>query len=119
MGNIKNLMPIEQVNSMRTREQHSEDSRKAGIASGEARRQRKKMREMLEECLKMQNSSGKTYQELATLGLLKGAMNGNPTAYRTILETLGELGDAQEDKQAREISKVEELLAKVKEKAEK
>lgn len=39
-------MPIEEVNSRRTREQHSADSRKAGIASGVARRKKKTMREL-------------------------------------------------------------------------
>lgn len=114
MANIQNLVKGDEIHKFTP-----EELSRGGKASGEARRQRKKMREMLEECLKMQNSSGKTYQELATLGLLKGAMNGNPNAYRTILETLGELNGAQEDKQAREITKVEELLAKVKEEAEK
>ena len=34
-------MPIQEVNSRRTPEQHSADSRKAGIASGKARRERR------------------------------------------------------------------------------
>jgi len=116
MATIENLIPgnVEGGHKLTLEEQKA-----GGIASGKARQERKKMREMLEACLKMTNSSGKTYQELATLGLLKGAMNGNPAAYRTILETLGELGEAQEDKKAREITKVEELLAKVKEEADK
>ena len=46
MANEQNLMPIEEVNSRRTREQHSADSRKAGIASGVARRKKKTMREL-------------------------------------------------------------------------
>lgn len=33
----ENLMPIEEVNSRRTREQHSEDSRKGGVSSGVSR----------------------------------------------------------------------------------
>lgn len=114
MANIQNLVKGDEIHKFTP-----EELSRGGKASAESRRQKKKMREMLEICLQMTNSSGKTYQELATLGLLKGAMNGNPAAYRTILETLGELGEAQESKQAREISKVEELLAKVKEEAEK
>ena len=35
MANEQNLMPIELVNSRRTREQHSEDSRRAGKKSAE------------------------------------------------------------------------------------
>ena len=38
MANEQNLMPIEQVNSRRTREEHSEDSKKGGQKSGEVRR---------------------------------------------------------------------------------
>ena len=46
-----NLMPIQEVNSRRTPEQHSADSRKAGIASGEARRAKKAFKEICEELL--------------------------------------------------------------------
>ena len=38
MAKKDNLMPIEEVNSRRSREQHSEDSRKGGKASGKSRR---------------------------------------------------------------------------------
>lgn len=111
MANSKdNLMPIQEVNSRRTREQHSADSRKGGKASVEARRRKKAMREMLELCLEMEDSKGHTYRELATIGLIKGAMKGNAQNYRTILETLGELKEAEENKKQQELSKVEELL---------
>ena len=93
---LDNLMPIEKVNSNRTREQHSEDSRQGGIASGKARREKATMKQTLEMLLNETNSKGKTYKELATLGLLKGAINGNASNYRTILETLGELNSLGE-----------------------
>lgn len=48
-----NLMPIEEVNSRRTREEHSRDSRKAGIASGEARRKRKAFKEQIDYFLSL------------------------------------------------------------------
>ena len=54
------------------------------------------MRKTLEMLLEEKNSKGKTYKELATLGLLKGARNGNASNYRTILETLGELVDGND-----------------------
>lgn len=47
MANLENLMPIQEVNSRRTREQHSADSRKAGKASGEARRRKRDMAETI------------------------------------------------------------------------
>lgn len=53
MANEQNLMPIELVNSRRTREQHSEDSRRAGIKSGESRRKKRKMRERVEFLLSL------------------------------------------------------------------
>ena len=41
---LDNLMPVEELNSRRTREQHSADSRKAGIASGKARQEKATMK---------------------------------------------------------------------------
>ena len=41
MPNEQNLMPIGQLNSRRTREQHSKDSQKGGQKSGEVRRRLK------------------------------------------------------------------------------
>ena len=68
-----------------------EEASKGGINSGIARREKATMKATLEMLLNETNKNGKTYRELATLGLLKGAINGNPSNYRTILETLGEL----------------------------
>lgn len=53
MANEQNLMPIQEVNSRRSREQHSEDSRRAGQKSGEVRRQRKAMKEQMEMLLSL------------------------------------------------------------------
>ena len=49
MANEQNLMPIEEVNSRRTREQHSLDSRKAGKRSGEVRRENKLIKDRILE----------------------------------------------------------------------
>lgn len=88
-----NLIPF----SERTPEERREWGRKAGIASGEAKRKKKAMKEMLEVCLEMKNNKGLTYRQLATMGLIKGAIKGNAQNYRTILETLGELKIVDED----------------------
>ena len=90
-----------------------EEASKGGINSGIARREKATMKATLEMLLNETNKNGKTYRELATLGLLKGAINGNAQNYRTILETLGELKQAEEDKAQRELSNVEKLLAKI------
>lgn len=46
-----NLMPIEEVNSRRSREQHSEDSRKGGKASGKSRREQAAFRDFFNSVL--------------------------------------------------------------------
>lgn len=111
----ENLVPIMD----RTPEERREIARKAGIASGEAKRKKKAMREMLEVCLEMTDKkTGKTYRELATMGLINGAIKGNALSYRTIVETLGEL-KLEDDQKQYELSKVEELLLKIENEAKK
>ena len=105
----ENLIPFTE----RTEEEQREIARQGGIRSGEVRREKATMKATLEMLLNETYKNGKTYRELATLGLLKGAINGNAQNYRTILETLGELKQAEEDRTQRELSKVEELLAKI------
>lgn len=74
-----------------------EEASKGGRASVKARKLKKSfklaLKELLEEEVKDKSgkSTGKTYQDLVNLGLLKGAMKGNPYNYKTILETIGEL----------------------------
>ena len=82
-----NLIPFNQ----RTEEEQREIARQGGIASGEARRKKATMLSILEGTLDKTNSKGLTYRELATLGLIKGAMNGKVENYKFILEMLGEL----------------------------
>lgn len=70
MANEQNLMPIEEVNSRRTREEHSEDSRKAGIASGKARREKQKTQQILADLVSIKNKDLDMFKKLATkLGL--------------------------------------------------
>lgn len=68
-----------------------EEQSAGGKASGEARREKKAMRQVLQECLNMTNNKGQTFQELATLGLIQGAIKGKAMNYKVILEALGEL----------------------------
>ena len=112
MANVENLRVL-------TSEEAREIGRKGGIKSGEVRRQKATMKDTLEMLLNSTSKSGQTYQELVTLGLLKGAINGNAQNYRTILETLGQLKQAQEDRTHYELTKVEELLDKIENEAQK
>ena len=98
----ENLMPIEEVNSNRTREQHSADSRKGGIRSGEVRREKATMRKTLEMLLDevanvKDNESKLTYRQLTTLGLLQGAIDGKAENYKTIVQLLGELQEQENE----------------------
>lgn len=62
---------------------------KAGL---EKRREKKRMREALEEILQMKREGATlTYQEEAILGLIEGATEGKAENFKVILETLGEL----------------------------
>ena len=63
-----NLMPIQEVNSNRTREQHSADSRRAGIASGEARRKKKAMKDAINTLLSLPLKDEKAKAYLEYLG---------------------------------------------------
>lgn len=95
MAREDNLIPF---TSEQNREEAKINGQKGGIASGKARREKATMKATLEMLLNETNKNGKTYRELATLGLLKGAINGNAQNYKTILEVLGELLQPEESK---------------------
>ena len=90
MANESNLIRL-------TSEKAREIGAKGGKKSGEVRRLKKTFKlaliEALEEEAKDEKGKpiGKTYQDLVNMGLLKGAMEGNASNYKTILETIGEL----------------------------
>lgn len=88
----ENLIPM----NKRSEKEVRELGQKGGIRSGEVRREKATMKATLEKLLDEKNNKGITYRDLATLGLLKGAINGNASNYRTILETLGELSTQEQ-----------------------
>ena len=112
MANEKNLIPIQEVNSRRTREEHSEDSRKGGQKSGEVRRQRKAMKEQMELLLslpcKIQDNKGNDIAEtieflgidkenidnqmLMTIALWKTAINSNSSQQINAVREIREIG---------------------------
>jgi hypothetical protein len=75
----------------RTAEEQQEIATMGGKASGKVRQEKATMRKTLEMLLEEKNTKGVTYKELATLGLIKGAVKGNAMNYKTIVELLGEL----------------------------
>lgn len=75
----------------RTPEERKRIATMGGIASKKKQKEKKTMQETLKMILEQEyKTSGMTYREMATLGLIKGAVKGNPIAYKTIIETLGE-----------------------------
>ena len=74
MANEQNLIPISEVNSRRSREEHQKDSQKGGQKSGEVRRQRKAMKEQMELLLSLpfkvkDNNGNEVKKILAELGI--------------------------------------------------
>lgn len=73
-----------------------DDARKGGIKSGEVRREKATMKKTLEMLLETVpdikgNEEGLTYKQLATIGLLKGAIDGKAENYKAVVQLLGEL----------------------------
>lgn len=89
MANEENLVSL----ADRTTEEKREIAIKGGIASGKVRKEKATMKKVLMDMLEEVADKEKnlTYKQLATLGLLKGAIQGNATNYKTILETTGEI----------------------------
>jgi hypothetical protein len=91
VANNENLVSL----ADRTTEEKREIAVKGGKASGKVRQEKKTMREtlrlMLEEIPKDNNPYGLSYKQLATLGLIKGSIEGNNANYKTIMETIGEI----------------------------
>ena len=80
-GNIDNLIKNEDL----TPEQRRENARKAGLASAEAKKKRKTLREELIALLETEQ-----YQSKISLSLIKQAVDGNTKAFEVIRDTIGE-----------------------------
>ena len=111
MPNEKNLMPIQEVNSNRTREQHSEDSRKGGVASGVSRRRKRSLKEAADLYLSLPVSDRKMWNKMARrgvdpddidnqmamiIGLTMAATAGDARAAKIIVDLLGEDSHSEE-----------------------
>jgi hypothetical protein len=79
MANEQNLKPVASKKEARER------GRKGGLASGEARRKRKTLKEELLLML----SEGETQQSV-TIALIEKAMSGDTKAFEVIRDTIGE-----------------------------
>lgn len=85
MANIDNLIP--EAHKLTVKEQSA-----GGKRSGEVRREKATMKKTLEMLLdEVNKKTGKSYRELSTLGLIKGATEGKAENYKVMLQLLGEL----------------------------
>lgn len=88
-----------------TKEQLSENGKKGGVASGKARREKKEMRDLVQDILNMNVKSGKaeefknlaeskgkniSVQEALVLAQIKKAMNGDTRAIEFLRDTAGQ-----------------------------
>ena len=111
MPNEKNLMPIQEVNSSRTREQHSKDSRKGGVSSGVSRRRKRSLKEAADLFLSMPVTDTRTFNKMAKagidvddadyqmaviVGLTMQAAKGDAKAAKVIVDLLGEDAHSEE-----------------------
>lgn len=103
-GNNKD---IAKYNLLMTPEERSERARKAGLASKEARKQRKELKACLEAALSIETETGDYYTDITT-ALVKEALNGNTKAYELIRSTLG-----QDPKHALELSTADVIKIKI------
>lgn len=107
----ENLIPFNE----RTEEEQREIARQGGIRSGEVRREKATMKATLEKILdEKYKKTGKTYREMATLGLISGAVKGNAQNYKMIMEILGEMILSNSDEE-NEINNAKEIIFKIRE----
>lgn len=111
MANEQNLMPIELVNSRRTREQHSEDSRKAGKKSAEVRRQRKAMKEQMEMLLTLPFKQTKQLKFIKELGISEEEID-NQMALIVAMYGKALKGDVQAFNTIREVTQDSQTISK-------
>ena len=91
MAKEDNLKPFD---SNQSREKAKINGRKGGIASGEAKRKKKTMKEMLDYLLEkeIKNNQGETATtlEAISVSIIKQAMSGNVRAFEIIRDTIGQ-----------------------------
>lgn len=112
MANEQNLMPIQEVNSRRSREEHRRDSAKGGKKSGEVRRQRKAMREQMEMLLSLpcniQDRNGNDMAEILSqmFGIDKDKIDNQLFMIASLWKTATNSNSSQQIQAVREIREI-------------
>lgn len=112
MANEQNLMPIQEVNSRRSREEHKKDSSKGGKKSGEVRRQRKAMKEQMEMLLALpcniQDRNGNDMAEILSqmFGIKKDKIDNQMFMIASLWKTATNSSSSQQIQAVREIREI-------------
>ena len=124
MANYENIMD---ANNKRTPSERRELARKAGEASGRARRRTAAMRETMNRLLTMRvqvdglsdvliaDGGESTYEEIITMAMINQAMLGDVKAYNAIMKVVGQTdkSDADLEEQAAKIQLMQAQKEKV------
>lgn len=114
MANYENIMD---ANNKRTPSERRELAKKAGAASGRARRRKAALRDTMNRCLTMQahveglsdvliaDGGESTYEEIITMAMINQAMLGDVKAYNAIMKVVGQTDKSDAD--------LEEQIAKI------
>lgn len=98
MANEENLIPFD---SNQSREQAKKNGRKGGIKSGQVKRERKTMKEMLNYLLQQditdKKGNKKNTLEAVMVAQIREALKGNTKAIQFIRDTIGEMPIAKQE----------------------
>lgn len=83
-------MAKEDLKPVRSKDEAKERGKKGGIASGEARRKKKTIRETLEMMLSGKMPDGATRQDAIVVALMEKALSGDVRAFEAIRDSIGE-----------------------------
>ena len=119
-NSLKNLMPIQEVNSRRTREQHSADSRKAGLASAQKKRDMRTLKEIALQLMTEEASpedikryglpEGSSNALVMTAAAARKAKEGDLKAYEILRDTAGQMPTKEINLAAEVITEADKAL---------
>ena len=86
MANEQNLIPA----NKRSKSEARANSRKGGIASGKARREKAEFKKLIEIALNEEYKEGMTNAEALVLSMLTKALEGDTKAFEILRDTAGQ-----------------------------
>ena len=86
MANEQNLIPA----NKRSKSEARANSRKGGIASGKARREKAEFKKLIEIALEQEYKDGMTNAEALVLSMLTKALEGDTKAFEILRDTAGQ-----------------------------